>query len=297
LNTFVGEALGGSVQAMMRAAGYKDEKSFFKAVEAGKILSKDVLPKFAEELKKMARANGALAKVTEKTRAETNRFFNQLYLFQTKIFEGGYGEGLAYMFGSLADTLEDLKPLATGIGRALGGALKGITVAFQLVTTPLKIVTTLFSGFEQALSDLGINDKSQGMLWQLVGGGGILLLMAKRLHGIAESLKLVNMGFATMLARLTPIIAGLAVMEDVYLWQKYGEEANTITGKVLGNSTKLRDFASLDKYVNPLTASKNISETLVRILFDDNEASKIIKHEVSKQAVTGKAVTQAENAQ
>ncbi len=267
----------------MRAAGYKDEKSFFKAVEAGKILSKDVLPKFAEELKKMARANGALAKVTEKTRAETNRFFNQLYLFQTKIFEGGYGEGLAYMFGNLADSLKNLQPLAKTLGRVIQGVMSTATAAAKVLITPLELLSKLFEG-------LGIEDSK---IWAVVGATGSLALLAARFEFIRKILTGVNTALLITLKRIAALVAVPLILEDVAGSAFLGKKGVTSEGGAFSAGNILGDWASwMDKPIGSF-----FSDSKVTIEVKGDEAAKFIQAQVEKTSTSGKAVTQAENAQ
>ena len=141
----MGEALGGSVDAMMRAAGYTNMQDFFKAVEAGKLKSKDVLPKFAEEMKKMAREGGALDAVMNKTRAQMGRFFNTLTEAKDTIFQGGMDEGLGYMFGSLADSLERLAPAA-----------KAFTASPEFRIPPSATIKTSLSDLAQSITDCNV---------------------------------------------------------------------------------------------------------------------------------------------
>jgi len=123
---------------MMRAAGFEDEKTFFKAVEAGQIMADDVLPKFGKELSKMAREGGALEAVTKKTRAEMNRFFNSLTFAKDTIFQEGMDEGLAYMFGTFSEMIKDSKPALEFLGGWFKGTFMSIVKSIQIATSPIR---------------------------------------------------------------------------------------------------------------------------------------------------------------
>jgi hypothetical protein len=226
--------MGGSVQAMMRAAGYSNEKDFFKAVELGKVLTKDVLPKFSQELKNMSRAGGALDKTMESTPAQFTRFMNALTDAKLVFYDNGMNEGLAYMFKEFADTLKDLNPLMMALGKVFKGALMTITFAFKALAIPFKFVIKLFENLGEVFESLGLKDAG-GMLWTLVGGagGGLLLLMASKFGVVAKAVNLVNAALLTTLARLAPFIAAYAAIEDVFLWAKHGDKYDTVTGTAI----------------------------------------------------------------
>lgn len=226
--------MGGSVQAMMRAAGYTNEKEFFKAVEQGKVLTKDVLPKFAEELKNMSRAGGALDKTMQSTPAQFMRFMNALTDAKLAFYDNGMNEGLAYMFKEFADTIKDLNPLMIALGKIFKGAMMTITFALKALAIPFKFVIKLFENLGEVFESLGLKDAG-GMIWTLVGGagGGVLLLMASKFGIVAKAVNLVNVALLTTLARLAPFIAAYAAIEDVFLWAKHGDKYDTVTGTVI----------------------------------------------------------------
>jgi hypothetical protein len=299
--------MGGSVQAMMRAAGYSNEKEFFKAVEEGKVLTKDVLPKFSEELKKMSRAGGALDKTMQSTPAQFQRFMNALTDAKLAFYDNGMSEGLAYMFKEFADTLKDLNPLMTALGKIFKGALMVITFALKAIAAPFKVVVKLFENLGEVLESLGLKDMG-GMLWTLVGGvgGGILLMMASKFGLVALAIRTVNAALLTTVARLAPFLAAYAAIEDVFLWAKYGDQANTVTGTaikaiksapsatsrggslsaqaILGNS-----FSWMDKPLNEMFT--------VNVKVNDGEFAKAVTATVDKSNQTRTATTQSEVAQ
>lgn len=208
LEQIVAEALPGSVAAMMRAAGFTNEKDFFKAVEAGQIMANDVLPKFAIELKKVANTNGALTQATKKTRAEMNRFFNQLTEAKDTIFQSGMDDGLSYMFGTLSQTLEDLAPIAKAFGGAFKGALSTMTAALKIVLLPLEVFTKLLSGFD-------MSDRSSGWLWSVVGAGGSLFLLASGFNKVAIAVGAVNTGLLVMMGHILRLLIPALLLEDI----------------------------------------------------------------------------------
>lgn len=266
----MGEALGGSVQAMMRAAGFEDEKTFFKAVEAGQIMAEDVLPKFGKELSKMAREGGALDAVTKKTRAEMNRFFNTLTMGKDTIFQSGMGAGLAYMFGELSDVLKDNKESF----QAFGAAFKGVT--YTLVTA-LKILIAPFEILFKTMYNL-FGEKGVATIFAVYTGVKLASVLAKIAMGaklMAGGFALANLSFLTLarnMARFAlPVTAALGV-EDYAV------------GRSGGNS-----LFSTKSYENSIGFAASPLANLAKQAFEitigwkSEEAKKLIDAEVSKK--------------
>lgn len=224
--------MGGSVQAMMRAAGYSNEKEFFKAVEEGKVLTKDVLPKFSEELKKMSKAGGALDKTMESTPAQFQRFMNAITEAKLVFYENGMDKGMAYFFKEFTTIIQDLNPAIKAFGKIFQGVAITLTAAFKLISVPLQFIVDLFGSFDQVLKELGIEDGT-GTLWKMVGAGGVLVLMATRFSFVTKAVWSLNAALLTTLARLAPFIAAYAALEDVFIYMKYGDNADTVTGTAI----------------------------------------------------------------
>ena len=226
--------MGGSVQAMMRAAGFTNEKDFFKAIEAGKILTKDVLPKFSQELRKMSREGGALDKTMNSTPAQFARFMAAVTNAKLAFYDNGMNDGLGYMFKEFTDTIKELNPLMMALGKIFKGATMAITFAFKALAVPFKVVIKMFENLGEVFESLGLKDAG-GMIWTLVGGagGGVLLLMASKFGIVAQAVKILNGALLTTLARLAPFLAAYAAIEDVFLWAKHGDKYNTVTGTAI----------------------------------------------------------------
>ncbi len=194
---------------MMRAAGYTNEKEFFKAVENGQVMTADVMPKFAEELKKMSYANGALAKASEKTNAQMQRFFNTLSFAKDEIFQGGMDEGLSQMFADLSIVVKDLRPAFIAIGQTFKGFVSTISAGVRIITAPF---ATLFNIFEK----LGLTTAGGGFIWNLVGSGGALFLLLKGFNQVAKAIGFANMTLLAFMGNLLRLAAPLLALEDFY---------------------------------------------------------------------------------
>ena len=295
--------MGGSVQAMMRAAGYTNEKEFFKAVEAGKVLTKDVLPKFSKELHKLAMSGGALEKTMQSTPAQFARFMTALTEAKLSFYDNGMNKGLAYMFKEMADLLQELNPLAEAFGNMFRGAISAVTAAVKVLAIPMRVIVRIFESFSNILKELGVEDGT-GMLWRLVGAGGVLALMATRFSWITKAVWTLNTALLTTLARLAPFIAAYGAIEDVFLYMKYGDNANTITGTVakglkqssnMGVGEIMQNMWAGYSRNSPLAMLGMIPEytPTVEITVKDGEFSKAIDAKLQKKTAT----TQSEVAQ
>lgn len=281
------EALPGSVSAMMRAAGYTSEKDFFKAVEAGKIMASEVMPKFADELKKVARTNGALEATTKKTRAEMQRFFNQLTYAKDEIFQGGMDDGLSYMFSTLSDTLENLKPVAKALGGIFKGAVSALSGAFKLLVAPIEIVVQSIAGLWGMLGLGGAGNK----VWEIVGAGGILVLLASRFAFIRNAVFGVNVQLLGMLANLARIAIPLLVIEDVWGSIQGKKSVTGQGGAWSAESLFGKSFAWMDRPLN------SFGETKVVVEVKGEEAAKFVTATVDKTNQQRAAINQTETSQ
>lgn len=198
----------------MRAAGFTSEKDFFKAVEAGKIMASEVMPKFADELKKIANTNGALAATTQKTRAEMQRFLNQLTFAKDTIFQSGGDDGLSYMFKSFSEILEGLAPLTKALGGIFKGVASVIAASMKLIAAPIEIVVQTIS---KLWSALGIGDHGTTKFWAVAGATGTLVLLATRFKMVKDIIGGINTGLIAMMLNIARIVAPLLILEDIWV--------------------------------------------------------------------------------
>ena len=270
----------------MRAAGYKDTKTFFKAVEDGKIMANDVLPKFGKELQKMAKEGGALDAVMGKTQANFNRFMNALTEAKLVLYNNGMDDGLNYMFNSLANILQDMKPILKIVGQAFRGFVTILTAGLRLVMAPINMVV-------DALGDLfgflGVGEKGSNVFWGVVGAGGTLMLLLSRFKMISNIVGGINAGILLMMRRLALIASPLLVVEDYYVAQKGGKSAmftpNSVTERLSRSSGDIK-LAALQYGANKI---------LIEV--KDSEFGKAISASFDKLTGQTSSVTQAETAQ
>lgn len=279
----------GSVSAMMRAAGFSSEKDFFKAVEAGKIMATDVMPKFASELKKIANTNGALDATTKKTNAQMQRFFNQLTLAKDAIFGGGMDEGLSYMFDKLSSVLVDLQPLLKAVGGAFKGVATVVTSGVKLIMAPITLLIHAISGL---WGMFGFGDRASTNIWAIIGGTGVLATMALRFKLIKDWVFSINVGLFTMLSTITKILLPLLVLEDIWVGMKGGTSQTAA-----GGSFSAQGIFGKNAFTEFLDKPRFFGSTDVNITVNDSEFSKAITVTTDKSRQAKAAVSQTENTQ
>ena len=276
--------MGGSVQAMMRAAGYTNEKEFFKAVEAGKVLTKDVLPKFSKELHKLAMSGGALEKTMQSTPAQFARFMAALTEAKLEFYDNGMNKGLATLFGDLTDVLSGMKPLVKALGGIFRGAMAMISGAVKLVITPVEILVNSIAGLWNLL---GVGDEGTSKFWAAIGAGGTLLLLVSRFELIRKVIMGTNTALLALLANLARIAIPLLMIEDIYGGLQGKISATGAGGRFSAQGILGDSFAWMDKPLNQL----------ITVEVKGDEAAKFIKTTVEKNNQAKAATTQSEVAQ
>lgn len=138
------EAAYGGVGLFADALGMT-EQEFFKAMESGKLLSKDVLPKLSKQMKIVANTNGALAQAMKSVNSEQQRFNTALALAKQEFFDGGFGQAMAETFKMMSTFLKttDFK----AFGALFGGTIQGMVDSLNILILPLKGLINLFGLF------------------------------------------------------------------------------------------------------------------------------------------------------
>ncbi len=282
------ESAPGSVEALAKAFGFTDTAAFRKRVEQGGLqLDADKAKAFAKELRLIANANGALGEVTQKTRAELNRFLNQLTYAKDEIFKNGMNDGLSYMFSTLSDTLENLKPVAKALGGIFKGVVSALSGAFKLLVAPIEIVVQSIAGLWGMLGLGGAGNK----VWEIVGAGGILVLLASRFAFIRNAVFGVNVQLLGMLANLARIAVPLLIIEDVWGSVQGKKSVTGQGGAWSAESLFGKSFAWMDRPLN------SFGETKVVVEVKGDEAAKFVTATVDKTNQQRAAINQTETSQ
>jgi hypothetical protein len=127
----IGEALPGALSLFVDAASEFSGKQlttpeFFKMMENGELLAKDILPLMGKRMSIAANKGGALEKSLAGNQTAMNRLTTEWKFFQEIIFNSGFGEALTRTFNSLAFALKNNDGAAKAIGITLGGLIDGV---------------------------------------------------------------------------------------------------------------------------------------------------------------------------
>ena len=143
LNIIVGDSLPGAVQVFSRALNVS-EAELFKMMEQGQLVSSEVLPKVAAELKKAALEGGAFDKALKGLRVTEGQMITESQRAGNKIFKSGFSEGLSELYKTIGDLLKDAGPQLEKLGAIFGKVFKGIAHALRVVEPYLKLVIDNF---------------------------------------------------------------------------------------------------------------------------------------------------------
>ena len=110
------EQVPGSIQIFAKAVGVS-ETELFKLMEAGTLMSADILPKVGREFARAARGGGALAEALGTVRVQQGRFNTELQKTQDKTFRSGFGRAYADFLFKMTVLLRQLEPMAKAVGQ------------------------------------------------------------------------------------------------------------------------------------------------------------------------------------
>lgn len=176
------ESFPGAIQIFANAAGV-GERELFEMMERGEVMAADILPNVAKEMSNMARSGGALAMKLKTTRVQQGRFFKQLETAEKNIFRSGMDEGLASMFLTMADNLQNSQAGLEGLGKTfkaifevIGGGARVLIPVLNWVSAAVGNVVSLF--------DALLINKQAGY----AAGIAAMLLLFRNLSRVVNSL-------------------------------------------------------------------------------------------------------------
>lgn len=134
----IGEQLPGALDLFVKAASeFANEQlttpEFFKMMQDGELLAKDILPLMGKYMSEAAKKGGALEKMLQGNMVAMNRLRQTWQNFQNAIFMGGFGEALTKVFNQLAAMLKDNTGFAKTFGAALGAVMDQLLDKFTMV--------------------------------------------------------------------------------------------------------------------------------------------------------------------
>lgn len=182
-----------------------------KLMEEGKLLSEDVLPYFAKNMKNAAQANGALEKALLSNRVAMNQMVTAAQAAADTTFTSGWSEGLSELFKATGQMLMDNKLLFEEFGEFMGSVFKGVAWVVENVFSP--VLSALGSVFK------AVNESAESFVAILTSAGALLLgRFYKPLKAVVKQMggmKAVMRGIMFLAKRMfLPFFAGLAVLEE-----------------------------------------------------------------------------------
>lgn len=237
-------------------------KEFMKAMESGQLMSDEVLPKLAIQMKKVANTNGALAEAQQSVNAQQQRFLTQLTLTKKAMFEGGFGKSMADAFKIMADFMKDNKEGFSAIGSTIGGAIKAIVSALNIALQPIMLLVKAFNGM---FGDAGA---------KVLGTVIAVTAMSKAVSAMAAAFALANLGFMTLvrnIAKYGLITTAVLGLEDLYVGthggravssnlgiaQWFNDAANTKLGQII--TSPIRTMRTIGAGNNPFALSVDVN--------------------------------------
>ena len=204
------ESMPGGVQLFADALGLTTEE-LFKQMEAGKLLSADVLPKVSKQMKIAANQGGALEKKLQTTRVAQGQFFGGLEKSADKIFKSGFGEGLAGLFRELTSVTTENDQSLKELGKTFNVIFRVIKNVIQILEPVLKAVIRAFGTLARTIEWLAQNP-TKALELGLIGVIGALTLMLKKTSSIKAFGVALTAAFRGPLAAMISIIA---IMDEV----------------------------------------------------------------------------------
>lgn len=213
----MGEVLPNAIQIMAKSAGDAGltlngtVAEMMDLQQTGGLISKEVLPVFAKNMRDAAAANGGLEKAINSNRVAMNRMVTSFQMAADDFFKSGFGEGLTDMFNSIGKLMKDNSTLWESLGKIVGGVLKALSVIIDEVLNPilsalgsiLNLITTALGDFSGILvavvAKLGFVGKALEWVWGLLSGG----------QGIVGALT------RTFTRLLTPILLVVGALEEL----------------------------------------------------------------------------------
>lgn len=271
----LGESLPGAVQIGARAMGMSNAE-FHKMVEEGKILSKDFLPKFAEQVKK--ELGGSVGVASKQARAELTRFSNAMMDLKDSLGD--------LINNAIVPFLRTMTPMISNLSLTINKTIELEKATGDLKSTLESLVKSIgailavagFGGLIKAVSNIvskfGLMKLSlDGLVTVFKTFGRSLLTTKISLDGLITVLK----AFGSSLLTTKNVWAALAVAIGFIVFQKdqlnkkSNENLNIAKEAVKKNIEETNSLKKLENEMSPIISEY---ESLRRIKNRTNEQQK-----------------------
>lgn len=214
----LGDSLSGAVQVFSRALNVS-EAELFKMMEQGQLVSSEVLPKVAAELKKAALEGGAFDKALQGLRVTEGQMITETQRAGDTIFKSGFSEGLSNLYKTISQILKTSGPQLEKMGKIFGTVFNGIAYSLKLIEPVMKVA---IDNFELLFGALAISK---------------LLAFSKTMGVVALSTN------AALVKAFLPITLALAAAEEL---------VSLFSDKIVGN---IEESAGMQVNLREMTTS------------------------------------------
>lgn len=113
-------------------------------MEQGQLVSSEVLPKVAAELKKAALEGGAFDKALQGLRVTEGQMITETQRAGDTIFKSGFSEGLSNLYKTISEILKTSGPQLEKLGRIFGKVFDGLAYSLKLLEPIMKVTIDNF---------------------------------------------------------------------------------------------------------------------------------------------------------
>ena len=216
----------------------------------GQLVSSEVLPKVAAELKRAALEGGAFELALKGLRVTEGQMMTESQRAGNKIFKSEFSEGLSELYKTISEILKTSGPQLEKLGSIFGSVFKGIAHMLKVLDPVMKVVLNNF----EALFGLA------------------MIMKIKTLQKVLVSFGLSAQG--SLLKAFLPLTAALAAAEELAslfsdqlvgnMESKAGQQINLIDGttsKLVRKDGKLfMDKGSVTDGTKPTMDIKKVTE-------------------------------------
>lgn len=202
-------AVGIFTKALNAMKGRTDltESDLFDMMKAGQLLAKDILPYVADEMKKTARAGGALDAAVKSNAAAMQRMKTASQNAMNAMFMSGFGEELTRSFDNLTTAINGSEGAFRLIGNIAGESLGRFNRAFTTLHdtfVTISAITEMYApSLYTALALMG--DKS-------AQAEGKFSLLTEMLWKLCDAIKYL-ISFTNPLDRIMTVLSDLGVVD------------------------------------------------------------------------------------
>lgn len=194
----IGEQLPGALDLFVKAASEFAKKDlttpeFFKMMQDGELLAKDILPLMGKYMSEAAKKGGALEKMLKGNMVAMNRLRQTWQNFQNDIFMGGFGEALTKWFNQLAAMLKSNTGFAKTFGAVLGSVMDQLLDKFTMIYDYILI---FWLEFKYYILD-SIPEGLKGIIGDFLAWAASILIVVKTFAKLYAVIKMI-MGLGSL---------------------------------------------------------------------------------------------------